>query len=83
MSRRTLHFSLSTGIVRLYWARVYVVDVTRCPACSGQLRLVVELSDPILMRIYLTGVDLVVDPSARAVARLAPQRDLELVVEVD
>ncbi len=42
-----------------------------------------ELSDPILMRIYLTGVGLVVDPSARAVARLAPQRDLELVVEVD
>ncbi len=42
-----------------------------------------ELSDPILMRIYLTGVGLVVDPSARAAARLAPQRDLELVVEVD
>ena len=71
-------------LCRLGWAallaRVFALDVTLCPACSGRLRLVAVRSDPAAIRSYLSGVGLAAEPPAIAAARPPPQRALELVV---
>ena len=75
--------SVSRSRRRLVWAallaRVFAVDVTRCPSCGGRLRLVAVLSDPASIGRYLSGVGLAADPPAVAAARSPPQRELDLV----
>ena len=60
---------------RLGWAallaRVFAVDVTRCPRCGGRLGLVAVLSDPASIGRYLSGVGLAAEPP--------PPRELDLV----
>ena len=67
---------------RLGWAallaRVFAVDVTRCPNCGGRLGLVAVLSDPASIGRYLCGVGLAAEPPAVAGARSPPQRELDL-----
>ena len=69
---------------RLGWAallaRVFAVDVTRCPSCGGRLGLVAVLSDPASIGRYLSGVGLAADPAVIAAACPPPQRELALVV---
>ena len=68
---------------RLGWAallaRVFAVDVTRCPRCGGRLGLVAVLSDAASIGRYLSGVGLAATPPAIAVARPPPPRELDLV----
>ena len=68
---------------RLGWAsllaRVFAVDVMRCPSCGGRLGLVAVLSDPASIGRYLSGVGLAAAPPAIAAARPPPQRELDLV----
>ncbi|OGB76198.1 MAG: hypothetical protein A2496_08820 [Burkholderiales bacterium RIFOXYC12_FULL_60_6] len=58
---------------RLLWAallaRVFAIDVTKCPKCGGRLRLVAAVTDAASAKRYLDGVGL---PSA--VPELAPAR---------
>ena len=69
---------------RLGWAallaRVFAVDVMRCPSCGGRLLLVAVLRAPSSIRRYLSGVGLAAEPAAIAAVRPPPQRDLALVV---
>ena len=59
---------------RLGWAsllaRVFAVDVMRCPSCGGRLGLVAVLSDPASIGRYLSGVGLAADSPAVAATRL-------------
>ena len=67
---------------RLGWAallaRVFAVDVTRCPSCGGRLGLVAVLSDPASIGRYLSGVGLAGrtsggrSGSSSATARIGP-----------
>ena len=47
---------------RLSWcqllARVFSIDVTECPDCGGQMKIVAALTDPASIRSYLEGVGL-------------------------
>ena len=56
----------STGPPRIAWAallaRVFALDVTRCPACGGRLRLIAALTNPASIRRYLHGVELPTQP---------------------
>ena len=51
-------FPLSSSLRwgRFFLARVFAVDVTRCPSCGGRLGLVAVLSDPASIGRYLSGV---------------------------
>ena len=75
--------TVSPSRCRLGWAallaRVFVVDVMRCPSCGGRLGLVAVLSDPVSIGRYLSGVGLAAAPPAMSVARPPPQRELDLV----
>ena len=72
--------SSSLRLGRFFLARVFAVDVTRCPSCGGRLGLVAVLSDPASIGRYLIGVGLAAEPPAIAAARPPPQRELDLVV---
>ena len=61
-------------------ARVFAVDVMRCPSCGGRLLLVAVLRAPASICRYLSGVGLAAEPAAIAAVRLPPQRELALVV---
>ena len=47
---------------RLAWAallqRVFRLDVTRCPACGGNIKIVAALTEPRSIQRYLEGVGL-------------------------
>jgi hypothetical protein len=43
-------------------ARVFALDVTRCPACGGRRRLIAALTDPASIRRYLHGGELPTQP---------------------
>ena len=73
-------FHPSLLVLAALLARVFAVDVTRCPACGGRLRLVAVLSNPTSIRSYLPGVGLASESPAIAAARPPPQRELELDV---
>ena len=67
-------FAASTGPPRISWAallaRVFALDVTRCPVCGGRLRLIAALTDPASIRRYLHGVGLPTQP--RRLIHLGP-----------
>ena len=69
----------STGPPRISWAallaRIFALDVTRCPACGGGLRLIAALTDPASIRRYLHGVGLPTQPSPQCPPR--PPSQLE------
>ena len=45
---------------RLPWARlfarVFLVDVTECPACGATMKIIAALAEPLTIRSYLDGV---------------------------
>jgi hypothetical protein len=56
----------------LTWAqrlkRVFEIDITLCPLCGGQLRVIADVTDPDLIRKILDHVN------SRAPPRLPPRR---------
>jgi hypothetical protein len=48
--------------------RVFDIDITLCPLCGGQLRVIGDITDPDLIRKILDHV------SSRAPPRLPPRR---------
>ena len=66
---------------RLAWARllarVFLLDVTVCPACGGSMKIVAALTDPASVRTYLDGVGLPARAPPVAPARPDPQHELE------
>jgi hypothetical protein len=58
-------------------ACVFQADVTECPACGGQLKIVAALTDPALVRRYLQGVGLPARAPPVSPARLGRQRELD------
>ena len=55
-------------------ARVFALDVIRCPACGGRLRLIAALTDPASIRRYLHGVGLPTQPPPLNPPRPPPQQ---------
>ena len=66
---------------RLSWcqllARVFSIDVTECPDCGGQMRIVAALTDPASIRSYLEGVGLPARPPPIAPTRTSQQSEFE------
>jgi hypothetical protein len=66
---------------RLLWAallaRVFAIDVTKCPACGGRLRLVAAITDTASAKRYLDGVGLPSAVPELAPARAPPQLDFD------
>jgi hypothetical protein len=66
---------------RLLWAallaRVFAIDVTKCPKCCGRLRLVAAITDAAAAKRYLDHVGLPSDVPALAPARAPPQLDFD------
>jgi len=48
--------------------RVFDIDITLCPLCGGQLRVIADVTDPDLIRKILDHVN------SRAPPRLPPRR---------
>jgi len=55
-------------------ARVFALDVTRYPACGGDLRLIAALTAPASVRRYLHGVGLPTEPPPLIPPRAPPQQ---------
>ena len=66
---------------RLLWAallaRVFAIDVTKCPKCAGRLRLVAAITDAASAKRYLDGVGLPSEIPSLAPARAPPQLDFD------
>jgi len=60
-----------------YETRSFSLDVTLCPRCGGQMRLIAALTDADSIRTYLTGVGLPADAPAISPARPPPQQELD------
>jgi hypothetical protein len=62
---------------RLSWAsllaRVFDVEVSVCPACSGKMKIIAFITDPFSVRRYLEGVGLPTEAPPIAKARPPPQ----------
>ena len=84
-----------TRVQHLAWAqllaRVFAVDVTRCPGCGGRMQWIASgesrrdsssrpLTDPNSIRTYLAGIGLPADPPGIAPARPPPQPELEFAM---
>lgn len=48
--------------------RVFEIDITLCPLCGGQLRVIADVTDPDLIRKILDHIN------SRAPPRLPPRR---------
>ena len=55
--------------------RVFALDVTRCPACGGRLRLIAVLTEPASIQRYLQGVGLPTEPPPSTPPRAPPQQE--------
>ena len=70
--------AVSTGSPRIFraalLARVFALDVTRCPACGEQLRLIAALTDLASIRRYLHGGGLPTQPPPLNPPRPPPQQ---------
>jgi Putative transposase len=70
---RILHGALYAAAPRIDWARLlrrtFDVDVLRCAACGGRLRVVREVNDPAAARLVLESLALPSDPPRAARAR--------------
>jgi hypothetical protein len=67
---------------RLDWAallaRVWAVDVLRCPRCDGKMRVIAALSDPTVVARVLAHLDLPTALPCPAPARAPPWSEDEL-----
>lgn len=57
-------------------ARVFLLDVTRCPECGGPMKIIAALTDPASIRAYLDGVGLPSRAPPVADPRPDPQHEL-------
>ena len=66
---------------RVAWAdllrRVFRIDVTQCPACGGDMKIVAALTEPRSIRRYLEGVGLPSRAPPIAPARPDPQSEFD------
>ena len=66
---------------RLKWsallARVFRVDVEKCPRCAGKMKIVAALTDPASIRQYLKGTGQCADVPALSPARAPPQTEMD------
>ena len=66
---------------RLKWAallaRVFRIDVEKCPKCSGKMKIVAALTDPASIRQYLKGTGNEADIPELAPARAPPQVEMD------
>jgi hypothetical protein len=66
---------------RLLWAallaRVFAIDVTKCPRCGGRLRLVAAITDAASAKRYLDHTGLPSEVPVLAPARAPPQLDFD------
>ena len=66
---------------RLKWAvllaRVFRVDVDKCPRCSGKMKIVAALTDPASIRQYLKGTGQCADVPGLSPARAPPQTEMD------
>ena len=66
---------------RLSWsqllARVFSIDVSQCPDCGGQMKIIAALTDPVSIQSYLKGVGLPARPPPITPARPSQQSELE------
>ena len=58
-------------------ARVFQFDVTVCPACGGQMKIIAALTDAHSIRTYLEGVGLPARAPPVAPARPDPQHEFD------
>ena len=62
------------------WARllkrVFKIDVSVCPDCGGQMKIIACLTDTESIRRYLKGADLPTEPPRIAPARSPPQEEM-------
>jgi hypothetical protein len=58
-------------------ARVFAIDVTKCPRCAGRLRLVAAITDAASAKRYLDHVGLPSELPTLAPARAPPQLDFD------
>ncbi len=56
---------------------VFSIDVSECPECGGQMKIVAALTDPASIRSYLEGVGLPARPPPIAPARHDQQSEFE------
>jgi hypothetical protein len=67
---------------RLKWAsllaRVFRVDVEKCPRCAGKMKIVAALTDPASIRQYLKGTGQCADVPTFSPARAPPQTEMDL-----
>ena len=66
---------------RLQWAvllaRVFRVDVEKCPRCSGKMKIVAALTDPASIRQYLKGTRQYEEIPRLSPARAPPQVEMD------
>jgi len=66
---------------RLSWsallARIFQVDVSVCPACSGKMKIIAFITDPADVRRYLKGEGLPTEAPPIAAARPPPQLEFD------
>jgi len=60
-----------------YETRSFRLDLSRCPACGGPMRLIAVLTDPAPIRTYLDGVGLDSRPPPITPPCLHPQPEFE------
>jgi hypothetical protein len=67
---------------RLKWsallARVFRVDVEKCPRCAGKMKIVAALTDPASIRQYLKGTGQSAEIPRLVPARAPPQTEMDL-----
>ena len=66
---------------RLKWAvllaRVFRVDVEKCPRCAGKMKIVAALTDPASIRQYLKGTGQCAEIPRLVPARAPPQTEMD------
>jgi len=66
---------------RLTWAallaRVFQIDMEKCPHCGGKMQIVAAITEPDSARRYLEGVGLPAEVPTLAPARAPPQEELD------
>ncbi len=76
LDRRLLTSRHHAGRCQLL-ARVFSIDVSECPDCGGQLKIIAALTDSASIRSYLEGVGLPARPPPITPARPSPQHELD------
>ncbi len=71
---------------RMSWAellkRVFQIDVLECPICSGQMKIIAEITEPKVIKRFLAALDLSSEVPKIERARPPPQMDLGWTDEV-